>query len=133
MQANDLTAEGMEEGVSKSRVLLIVLTKGFMSRPFCNHEVRWAKQYRCNIIGVVEDDPRHGRPDFAAEKLAAPQDLSHILEEVEFVPFRRRKHEEHAMLQEMAARIGDRPTRKHALQDGTTTVYQTQREFMVGM
>ena len=41
MQAQDLTATGMEEGVSQSRNLLIFLSDGYMSSQFCNLEVRW--------------------------------------------------------------------------------------------
>ena len=46
----------MDEGVSKSRNMLIVLTDGFMGREFCNAELRWARTYDCNLVGVKEDD-----------------------------------------------------------------------------
>ena len=54
MQAEDLTAQGMEEGVADSRNVLIFLSDGVMGRPFCVMEQRWAKMYDCNFIGVVE-------------------------------------------------------------------------------
>ena len=43
MQAQDLTATGMEKGVSQSRCMLIFLSDGYMGRRFCNMELRWAR------------------------------------------------------------------------------------------
>jgi hypothetical protein len=60
MEATDLTAAGMERGVSQSRNVILFLSKGVMSRPFCHSEMRWAKQYKCGIVGVKESDGRHG-------------------------------------------------------------------------
>eukprot|EP01043_Picozoa_sp_COSAG02_P056945 COSAG02_NODE_6834_length_3337_cov_28.082149_3_plen_490_part_00 len=104
MQAQDLTAQGMEEGVSQSRNMLIFLSDGVMGRPFCNAEQRWAKQYGCNLIGVVENDPRHSPADFGKEKERAPADLKHILDEVEFLTYTRRGYEVEAMISEIQRR-----------------------------
>ena len=30
-------------------------------------EQRWAKQYNCNLIGIKEEDERHGAADFGEE------------------------------------------------------------------
>ena len=54
MQAQDLTATGMEEGVSESWVFLIFLSYGYMGRPFCLTELRWAIRHECKLLGVVE-------------------------------------------------------------------------------
>ena len=101
MQAQDLTAQGMEEGVSQARNVLIFLSDGIMSRPFCNAEQRWAKQYGCNLIGVIEKDKRHLPADFDKEKRRAPPDLKHILDDVEFIDYRRRDFEAAAMVQKL--------------------------------
>ena len=56
-------------------------------------EQRWAKEYGCNLIGVKEEDARHGVADFATEIESAPADLKHIFNDVEFIPLRRRGYE----------------------------------------
>eukprot|EP01045_Picozoa_sp_COSAG04_P018856 COSAG04_NODE_1779_length_5595_cov_1.888464_4_plen_1114_part_00 len=113
MQEQDLTAQGMEEGVSQSRNVLIFLSDDCMGRPFCNAEQRWAKQYGCNLIGVVEKDDRHGKADFGKEKERAPSDLKHLLDEVEFIDYERRDYKAKAMVDELVRRGGviqvDRP------------------------
>ena len=52
MQAQDLTATGMENGVSQSRNVVLFLSSGYMGRPFCLKELRWAIHYKCIIIGT---------------------------------------------------------------------------------
>ena len=86
MQAGDLTAEGMERTVSQSRHVLIFLSDGYFTRPFCLKELRWAILYGCKIVGVVEKDARHGAVDFGREAKLAPADLKHVFAEVEFHP-----------------------------------------------
>jgi hypothetical protein len=98
MAATDLTAQGMEEGVANSRNVLIFLSKGIMGRPFCQMEQRWGKKYNCNFVGVVEQDTRHDPADFAEEKAAAPPDLKHLLDDVEFETYQRRQHLVDAMM-----------------------------------
>ncbi len=75
MQAQDLTATGMEQGVSQSRNVLIFLSDGYMKSKFCNSELRWGKLYNCKSIGVYEKDQRHSPADFGQEKECAPTDL----------------------------------------------------------
>ena len=98
MAAEDLTEQGMESGVSQSRNVLIFLSDGLMSRPFCIKEQRWGIKYNCNFVGVVETDERHGKGDFAVEKEAAPEDLKHLFDTVEFETFQRREHLVEAMV-----------------------------------
>jgi hypothetical protein len=105
MQAQDLTAEGMEEGVSQSRCVLMFLSDDLMGRPFCHAEQRWGQLYGCNFVGVVEKDSRHGAADFATEKERAPADLKHLLDEVEFIEYRRRDFEAKAMVEELVRRV----------------------------
>jgi hypothetical protein len=106
MQAQDLTARGMEEGVSKSRNVLMFLSDDLMGRPFCNAEQRWGIQYGCNFVGVVEKDPRHSPADFAKEKERAPADLEHLIDQVEFIDYDRRDYKVHSMVQELLRRGG---------------------------
>lgn len=104
MKADNLTAEGMEQGISQSRNLLVFLSDGVMGREYCQQEQRWAKAYDCNIVGVVEKDSRHSPADFVKEKERAPADLKHLLDDVEFVEYRRRDFEARALVDELLKR-----------------------------
>jgi hypothetical protein len=106
MDAHDLTATGMEEGVANSRNVIVFLSQGVMSREWCNAEQRWAKQYKCKLIGVMECDKRHNAVDIQNERDTAPDDLKHLLVDIEFVPFRRRNFEEATMVGELMRRGG---------------------------
>jgi len=101
MSADKLTEIGMERGVRNAKCVLLFLSDGLMSRPFCNKELRWAELYGCTMIGVVELDERHGKADFAKEHACAPTDLEHLLNDIEFEPYQRRKHLQHAMLKKI--------------------------------
>ena len=105
MQAHDLTAQGMKDALSKSRAALLFLSDGVMARDFCIQELRWAKENGCKFVGVMEDDARHGKADVALEKSRAPADLKHLLDDVEFIAYRRRAHESEAMVRELVKRI----------------------------
>jgi hypothetical protein len=104
MQAEDLTLAGIEDGVRRSRNILVFMSDGIMSRPCCQQEQRWAQAYGCTFIGVKEDDARHGAVDLVKEKESAPQDLQHIVDNVEFIPYRRRVWERQAMVDELERR-----------------------------
>jgi hypothetical protein len=106
MEEADLTERGMEAGVSRCRVVLIFLSDGYMTRPFCIKELRWAKLYGCALVGVVEKDSRHGPADFGLEARRAPADLEHVLADVEFVEYQRRNYLAAAMLEEIVRRCG---------------------------
>ncbi len=106
MSAENLTAHGMEEGVASSRNVLIFLSDNCFGRPYCNMEQRWGIQYGCNFVGVVEKDDRHDPADFAIERERAPEDLKHLLEEIEFETYQRREHLVQAMISEILKRGG---------------------------
>eukprot|EP01043_Picozoa_sp_COSAG02_P048046 COSAG02_NODE_4674_length_5106_cov_9.921310_5_plen_323_part_01 len=106
MEAEDITEQGMQEAVSQSRNVLMFLSIGLAGREFCRKEQRWGKQYGCKFIGIKEDDDRHGRANFAEERAAAPDDLKHLYDEVEFISYRRREHEVRAMIAELMSRGG---------------------------
>ena len=105
MSADDLTKDGMEEGVSQSRNVIIFLSDGVMESAFCQMEQRWAKQYGCKLIGVVEKDDRHSPADFGKEKERAPADLKHLLDDVEFIDYDRRNYKADAMVTELLQRF----------------------------
>ena len=100
MTAGDISEHGMEVGVSQSRNILMFLSEDLMARPFCQKEQRWGLKYGCKFIGVMEADDRHGKADFGKEKVKAPEDLMHLLDEVEF--------QLQALLEELCRR-GDAP------------------------
>ena len=66
--------------------------------------MRWAKLYGCGLVGVNEDDSRHGAADFDTERQRAPADLEHLLDDVEFVEYRRRGFYAEAMIMELIRR-----------------------------
>eukprot|EP01047_Picozoa_sp_COSAG01_P041632 COSAG01_NODE_3585_length_5907_cov_21.750689_3_plen_496_part_00 len=118
MAATDLTAQGMEEGVANSRNVLIFLSKGIMGRPFCQMEQRWGKKYNCRFVGVVEQDTRHDPADFAEEKAAAPPDLKHLLDDVEFETYQRRQHLVDAMMTKIMSDGGIPPAAAGGMKAG---------------
>merc|ERR1711924_562658 len=77
-------------------------------------EQRWAKMYNCNFIGVVETDQRHGAADFAKEKESAPDDLKHLLGDVEYIDYDRRGYKEKAMVTELLRRFSHGRVKKKA-------------------
>eukprot|EP01047_Picozoa_sp_COSAG01_P039981 COSAG01_NODE_3334_length_6237_cov_11.105246_1_plen_1421_part_00 len=113
MSAEDLTEQGMEQGVASSRNVLLFLSDGLMSRPFCIKEQRWGITYGCKFIGVAEFDDRHGGGKsaegvdlFTRERAAAPEDLQFLFDQVEFEPFQRREHLVESMVTQLGKRGG---------------------------
>eukprot|EP00935_MAST-01C_sp_MAST-1C-sp1_P000302 g302.t1 len=80
-RADDLTKEGMRQGIVDSGAVIVFLS-------------------------TDESDARHGAYDFAAEQQRAPQDLKHLTDAHESLPFRRRGYERDAMLETVIARAG---------------------------
>ena len=89
-----------------------------LQRPYVRFEVRTALELGKKILLIHEDDPRHGKFDFAKERAEAPVDLQKILDNHESLPFRRRGYERTAMLDEIVTRAGYEV--KHSLQDSAT-------------
>ena len=105
MEADDLTAQGMEQGVADSRNILMFLSEDLMGRPFCIKEQRWGVKYGCKFVGVTEMDERHGQADFGVEIAKTPEDLKFLFSEVEFEPYQRREHLVQAMLDQILKRV----------------------------
>ena len=57
---HDKTEAGMVAGVTGSRVFVLLLTRGVLSRPWVRMEVRKALELRKPIVLVKESDERHG-------------------------------------------------------------------------
>ncbi|CAE8653380.1 unnamed protein product [Polarella glacialis] len=85
----DPTEKGMRHGVKKSKDVLIYLTEGLIESKYCQMEMRWALEFKKNIILVIETDERHGKPSI--EKLIAlcPPDLKHIFADNVIIPWYR--------------------------------------------
>eukprot|EP01046_Picozoa_sp_COSAG06_P014552 COSAG06_NODE_905_length_11625_cov_24.210394_4_plen_1137_part_00 len=129
VSAEQRNLAGMKRGVVESECMLIFLSgqvetdpqldskgnyEGTFTRWFCHEEMRTARENRLRIIGVKEEDERHGKPDFGLEKSRclsggldgtpvnthARQNLV-LLDQVCFTPFRRLGHELQGMLDEI--------------------------------
>lgn len=62
-QDNTPTEEGMVDGVTGSCVLVLLLTRGVLARPFCQLEIRTALKNNVPVLLLHETDPRHGGDD----------------------------------------------------------------------
>lgn len=83
--AEDLSKNGMKNGVRNARNVLIFLSDGVMGSKWCRMEMRWGKQFGCGFVGVIEKDERHNAADYEKEKRLAPSDLRHLLEDYEVI------------------------------------------------
>ena len=114
MQESDLTLQGMKEGVERSRIFLLILTRNVLRRPFCRKELIEALRLRKDLQLLVEEDERFQPFDPSSWKsFTADSDDEHasICDAIEAaltkaVVFRRRKHEVEAMVRELGVRAG---------------------------
>ena len=53
-----------------------------------------------------EEDSRHNKADFDEERATAPDDLVHLLDDIEFMAYRRREYEARGMIDEILRRGG---------------------------
>ncbi len=128
VDANERNLQGMQKGVRESMALLIFLSgrkeskgqpdpeglyEGPFTRPYCNEEMHAAHEAKVGFLGVKEDDPRHGKPDFKQEKTRAlhgkdegpvsahAEHNVRLLDSVCFTTFEREAHLIPAMHQEI--------------------------------
>jgi hypothetical protein len=127
--ADHRNLQGMKQGVRDSVCLLIFLSgrretdgqpdvngryEGPFTRWFCHEEMSTAHAERLRCVGVMEDDERHGKPDFGQEKQRALTGAEggqpvngnaarniHLLDDVCFIPLRRQQHEVEGMMKEI--------------------------------
>eukprot|EP00927_Polykrikos_kofoidii_P086020 TRINITY_DN9518_c0_g1_i1.p1 TRINITY_DN9518_c0_g1~~TRINITY_DN9518_c0_g1_i1.p1 ORF type:complete len:1125 (-),score=165.59 TRINITY_DN9518_c0_g1_i1:80-3418(-) len=103
-KAEKINTEGMMQGIDEACVFLLFLTKGALSRPYVQMEVRHALTVGKPIVLVHEDDKRKGAFDF--DKSEIPSDLHHVVDNIESIPYRRRRWEANAMLRRIIASGG---------------------------
>eukprot|EP01048_Picozoa_sp_COSAG05_P005277 COSAG05_NODE_309_length_11646_cov_7.176929_4_plen_1176_part_00 len=59
MEAENLTLEGMRQGVAAAECFVLVLTKGVLFRPYCIEEIFMAVKLRKPVVLIVEQDPKY--------------------------------------------------------------------------
>jgi hypothetical protein len=100
----NLTADGMKEGVRKSAVFLLFLTKGIFSRPYVQLEISEALKYKKPILLLHELDERHGKFDFDS-KTGVPDTFQPIAKKLllnnESIGWERRDFKQEAVLNEI--------------------------------
>ena len=74
-RADDLTKEGMRQGIETAAVFLLFLSKSVLERPFCQFEIREAVALKKPMLLIHESDSRFGAFDFGSAGATAPADL----------------------------------------------------------
>ena len=69
-------------------------------------QIREAVRLGKRIVLIHEQDSRFHAVDFGSEKNASPDDLKHLFDDHESIPWRRRKFERQAVLSELMRRAG---------------------------
>eukprot|EP00808_Paulinella_micropora_P006524 g66923.t1 len=92
MDAEDLTEQGMCQGVRDSLVFVLFLTNGVLSRPYCLKEIWWAIKLKKPFLIVSELDERE-----------LHDKVKQRWESGSFLPYRRRNFEVAALVREMFA------------------------------
>ena len=64
MEEEDLTLNGMREGVEHSECFVLILTRGVMFRPYCIEEIHHAFVHKNKVQLIVEEDPKFDKFDF---------------------------------------------------------------------
>lgn len=104
----NLTAEGMKEGVRNSAVFVLFMTKGVFTRPFVRIEIEEALKERKPIILLHETDDRHGKFDFDTET-NVPEDFRpkarQLLSDNESLGWARRDYAQEAVLNQIKRRF----------------------------
>ena len=82
-RAEDLTKEGMLQGIQDSAAFLLFLSEGVLQRPYCQLEIRQALALNKPVVLCHESDPRFGSFDFSTAHSQAPPDLQQLLDQHE--------------------------------------------------
>jgi hypothetical protein len=77
----------MQRGVKNKSCFLLFLTKGVLTRPFCQKEVRWALRYRKRLVLVYDTNPEFGHSSFGDYIDECPIDLRIIFVENVAIPY----------------------------------------------
>eukprot|EP00935_MAST-01C_sp_MAST-1C-sp1_P001692 g1692.t1 len=105
-RANDLTKEGMLEGIEQAAAFVLFLSVGVLERPYCQMEIRHALALKKPIVLLHESDTRYAAFNFSEAHDAAPPDLQRLLDSHESLPFRRRGYERDGMMRTLIERAG---------------------------
>ncbi len=78
---------GMKNGIRRQSCFLIFLTKGYLTRRFCQYEIQWALRYDKKIVLVYETNTEHGHASFGDYIAECPVELRVIFDKSVAVPF----------------------------------------------
>lgn len=78
---------GMKNGIRRQSCFLIFLTKGYLTRRFCQYEILWALRYDKNIVLVYETNAEYGHASFGDYISECPVDLRAIFDKSVAVPY----------------------------------------------
>lgn len=105
-----ITREAMHAGVKGSKVFLLFLSEGVLTRPFCLFEISTALDCQKSIMLMHESDTRHGAFDFSGDEVKhAPGDIADLMLTRESLPWRRRRFEQDAIMNELVRNSGLNP------------------------
>ncbi len=109
----EVTEDTMLKGVSECGAFILFLSGGVFTRPFCQMEIAQAVRHSKVIIPVYESDSRHGAFNFAEAlkdssiETAFKEIATALVNRYEAIPYRRKRHERNAMLDEIIRRSLD--------------------------
>jgi hypothetical protein len=83
MQANDLSARGMLEGVNNSEHFVLFLTDGYFTREHCLMELDEAVRLKKNIVVIFEERERIGGASLAKLKAQVPDKYAFLADKHE--------------------------------------------------
>lgn len=93
-KARTITKESMLVGIQSSKVFLLFLSKGVLTRPFCLYEIESAFKLKKVFMLVHETEERHGAFDFGEAATTTTPQIADLLESHESLPWRRRGFEQ---------------------------------------
>jgi hypothetical protein len=79
----------LHDAVQNCAAFLFFITDGILESKWCAQEIRWAVQYKKNIILVRETDERHGGIDMKDFFKQIPQDLMETFQNIIAIPWYR--------------------------------------------
>merc|ERR1719410_2110549 len=79
----------LHDAVQNCFAFLFFITDGILESKWCAQEIRWAVQYKKNIILVRETDERHGGIDMKDFFKQVPQDLMETFQNIIAIPWYR--------------------------------------------
>ena len=118
-KAPSITKETMAAGVQAAKIFLLFLSEGVLTRPFVLYELETARKLGKRMLFVHETDVRHGDFDFAECKLA-PGWVGEMMQNNESLPWRRRRFEQDAILNELISNSGLAPPSRASAPDVVT-------------